>query len=241
MSERNQNNIATDHPSLGPGHDAVATRDRILEAAGEVFAERGYRDATVREICARAGANLASINYHFGDKERLYAEVFDRARCASHEAMERLAELAGHPAEDRLAAFVNAFLSKLLDRGRPTWHAKLMSREMIDPTAVLERMIEQSIRPQWEMLCGVVAELLGVPARSHAASMAAASVMGQCLHYHHTREVGARLCPGFYDRERIIAEVAQHVTTFSLCAMQGMRDRIERGEVPREWIVEVLP
>lgn len=238
MSERSPNNLATELSSTGAGHDAVATRERILEAAGEVFAERGYRDATVREICARAGANLASINYHFGDKERLYAEVFERARCTSNEAIERLAALAGQPPEVRLSAFVTAFLSKLLDRGRPTWHAKLMSREMIEPTSVLDRMIEQSIRPQWEMLCGVVSELMGVPARSHAAAMAAASVMGQCLHYHHTREVGARLCPGFYDREQIIAEVAQHVTAFSLSAMEGMRRRIRLGEVPSGWIEE---
>ena len=51
------------------------TRRQLLEAAGEVFAEAGYRDATVREICRRAGANIAAINYHFGDKEKLYAEV----------------------------------------------------------------------------------------------------------------------------------------------------------------------
>ena len=51
------------------------TRRQLLEAAGEVFAEAGFRDATVREICRRAGANIAAISYHFGDKEKLYAEV----------------------------------------------------------------------------------------------------------------------------------------------------------------------
>src|SRR5260370_32171647 len=51
------------------------TRRQLLEAAGEVFAEVGFRDATVREICRRAGANIAAVNYHFGGKEKLYTEV----------------------------------------------------------------------------------------------------------------------------------------------------------------------
>ena len=51
------------------------TRNRLLNAAGEVFAEKGFKSATVRAICDRAGANIAAVNYHFGDKEHLYSEV----------------------------------------------------------------------------------------------------------------------------------------------------------------------
>ena len=51
------------------------TRTRLLKAAAEVFAEHGYENATVRQICTRAGANVALVNYHFGDKLELYTEV----------------------------------------------------------------------------------------------------------------------------------------------------------------------
>jgi len=51
------------------------TEKRLLEAAGEIFAEHGYRAATIHQICQRAGANIAAVNYHFSDKEQLYHEV----------------------------------------------------------------------------------------------------------------------------------------------------------------------
>jgi len=55
--------------------DAASTRQRLVEAAAHIFAEQGFAGASVREICAKAGANVAAINYHFGGKEALFGEV----------------------------------------------------------------------------------------------------------------------------------------------------------------------
>ncbi len=213
------------NPSPGPDSqsDPLATRERILTSAGEVFAEVGFRAATVRDICHRAGANVAAINYHFGDKERLYTQVLEQARCFSEESF--WAEVKANSnasAEERLRSFIAAFVRKLLDKGRPSWHTKLMSREMIEPSASLDTMVARSIRPQLELLVGIVAEILHTPPELPAAYMCAASIIGQCLHYHHARAVTERLHPGFYDRPAITQEIAAHITEFSLWALRGM-------------------
>src|SRR5271156_4255485 len=110
------------------------TRHQLLEAAGEVFADVGFRDATVREICRRAGANIAAINYHFGDKETLYLEVLHYAH---GKALEKYPPLLGvtenAPPEKKLRAFVLSMLQRISDSGPTSWHGKLMSREMIEP------------------------------------------------------------------------------------------------------------
>ena len=73
--------------NMHPHRDSPAdTRQRLIEAAGEVFAERGFRAATIRDIVERAGANIAAVNYHFGDKENLYVEALS-ASCHQKEAL----------------------------------------------------------------------------------------------------------------------------------------------------------
>src|SRR5258706_7317681 len=96
------------------------TRQRLLEAAGEVFAEHVFRDATIREICERAKANIAAVHYHCGDKEELYAAVFSYARsCAVAGFDQQVPSVA--PPEERLRIFVRAVLTRFFDEGRPAW------------------------------------------------------------------------------------------------------------------------
>lgn len=203
-----------------------STRAKLITAAGEVFAEVGFRDATVREICARAGANLAAVNYHFRDKLGLYREVL---ACAGREAVTKYPPGAGvtesSPVADRLGAFVSNYLKRLFDQGRPAWHGKLMCREMIDPTEVLDDLTESFIRPQYQRLCGIVREVLGSSATEERVRLGAASVVGQCLFYKHAAAVLARLEPGWDPTGEGRDRLAEHITGFALAGLEGMRGR----------------
>src|SRR4029450_7600075 len=136
------------------------TRQRLLDAAADVFAAGGYRRATVAEICRRAGANIAAAHYHFGDKQGLYAAVFDYAlqRATSEEAN-------GGPeqpttAEDRLRVQVTSFVRRLLDPRRPAWIARLMAHELIEPSEVLDRLVRNRMRANHDQIADAVPELL---------------------------------------------------------------------------------
>ena len=207
---------------LTPPESAEDTRQRLLEAAGEVFAEKGFRSATVREICSRAGANVAAVNYHFGDKDRLYAAVL---KYAHRRALEKFPPSLGLPesasAEDRLKVFIRSFLYRVLDEGRPSWHGKLMTRELADPTAALDSLVEESIRPTYETLTGIIGEMLGKAASSDLRYFAN-SIVGQCVFYCHAAPVLERLAPGKFKSSEI-ERLAEHISQFSLCALRQPR------------------
>jgi TetR/AcrR family transcriptional regulator, regulator of cefoperazone and chloramphenicol sensitivity len=208
------------------------TRQRLLEAAGEVFAERGFRAATVREICHRAKANLAAINYHFGDKERLYTAVLQYTlRYARQKYFHPTLGLGAEAtAEERLRAFIHSFLLRLLDEGLPAWHGKLMVREMAEPTQALDVLVEEVIRPDAELLMSIVHELLGRDTDSRRVLRCAESIVGQCLFYEHCRPVIMRLDPDQTFTPQALEQLADHITRFSLAALKQFAQE-QQGEV----------
>ena len=210
-------------------HDQAATRQRLLDAAGEVFAAHGFRAATVRDICSVAGANVAAVNYHFGDKQRLYQAVFLYAHeCAMAKNAPPPPDRRGTP-EELLREFVAAFLRRVLDQGRPAWHGKLMSREMVEPTGVLDQLVEKAIRPQFALLSAIVRGLVGELPHERL-RRCCASVVSQCLFYHHARPVIARLFPELVFDDAEIEALADHVTTFSLAGLRAAARRPAAGK-----------
>jgi AcrR family transcriptional regulator len=205
-----------------PSSDS-ATRQRLIEAAGEVFADQGFRSATIRDICARAGANVAAVNYHFGDKERLYLSVLEHAHATSLSRYPPdLGTTGDSSPEERLRAFIRSFLLRLLDDGVPAWLGKLMAREMIEPTPALDDLVERVMRPLFRRLVGIVEDLAGDSADPERIRLCAQSVVGQCIFYRHAQECLLRLGPeAVCGRDRIEA-ISEHVVRFSLAAIRGL-------------------
>ena len=198
------------------------THARLLEAAGEIFADRGFRAATIREICERAKANVAAAHYHFGDKEALYLEVL---RSTAAEALKKYPPTldlpAGATAEDKLHAFVRSLLLRISDKGRPAWHGKLMAREMAEPTAALDALLNDIYQPLVARLEDIVRELTG--RADDEVLRCARSVLGQCLYYYHARQVIQRMTPQQKFEPADIELLAAHITRFSLAGLREYR------------------
>jgi AcrR family transcriptional regulator len=199
------------------------TEQRLLEAAGEIFAEYGYRAATVRQICEKAKANVAAVNYHFGDKDGLYLAVLRHLNKVHNEKNPTNSGLSFKATpEQKLRAFIAAMLHRMLDEDSPDWHMKLMAREMIEPTRALDAMVEESVRPLQQELEALVREFLGGNAEDEVVRLASLSVASQCVFYHHCRSIISRLFPEQeYGSPRSIDKLVEHVTRFSLAALHG--------------------
>ena len=118
-------------------------RTELLQAAGEIFAAEGYQNATVRKICQRAGANVAAVNYYFGDKERLYLEAVKHARQLIERRWPLPAWSAEVAPEARLKSFLETLLSRLLSPHTTEWQMRLLLREIIEPTGAGEQLVRK--------------------------------------------------------------------------------------------------
>ncbi len=201
-------------------------------AAGEVFAACGFRQATVREICRRARANLAAVNYHFRDKEGLYIAVLEDAH---RRALEKYPldspDYQALPAAGRLRVFIHHTVFKLFDEDISAHRFKLVAWEMIEPTAALDSLVANIIRPLEQRLHAIIRELLGPGATDEQVRFCELSIIGQCLHHRHAQAVILRLFPEQqYDPENL-RKLADHITKFSLHALQGLAGA-QKGKVP---------
>jgi AcrR family transcriptional regulator len=215
---------------------ADGTPDRLLAAATELFARQGFAGTSIRDIAARAGANVAAGHYHYGSKDGLYLQVLRAQFAQVRASLERRGATRSRPALRTasraeliglLSARVTAMLELLLGPP-PQPHGALLLREMSDPTDALPIIVGEFIRPQMQEMEAIVRRL--APAMGHAAvRRVVLSIVGQVLFYRFTLPamllvLGRRAYPRGFPRR-----IARHITLFSL----GGLERLAPARRPR--------
>lgn len=220
-----------------PRHvNGPVTREKLIEAAGEIFAEKGLHGASIRDITQRAGANIASVNYHFHDKFELYTLVLRQAH--QHIAAAMNQPLSAATPEGRIRQLLSAMLTSALDPARPSWHRVLLGRELFQPTPALD-LLNDFVRPPSQRLCEAMREIR--PDLSEQQLMlAASSVVAQCLFHVHHGHITRRMFPAVPTPAP--QTLVEHVVEFSLAALHGMpagpaqggrrRRAGQRGSIP---------
>jgi len=205
MAQRNENN---------------GTRERLLNEAEIQFAQRGYRDVSIRDITNAVHCNLAAVNYHFGNKKNLYLEVFrtrwmPRARRVQESFKESYAALAPSSLAGVVQALAQAFLEGPLTDEERVRHAQLMAREMAQPSDAFEVVADQVIRPFFGELADKLRPFLPAELGNEGLMLNVLSIFAQVLYFNFARITVSSIIGREYDRE-FRARLLDQIINFSL-------------------------
>ncbi len=205
----------------------LETHARLLNAAAQLFAARGFKDVTVREICRAAGANVAAVNYHFGDKAGLYRDVLNKAIAimrATTDAARQAGE--GRTPDERLRAYIRVFVRRVGGESDDCWIHRFMAREIADPTPALDRIAEQVIAPRLAYLQAILAEMLGRAPGDEIVLRCALGIQAQChtAMPHPIAARHARMAAHLPNDAAALERLAEHIADFSLAGVHRIRE-----------------
>jgi AcrR family transcriptional regulator len=225
-----------------PRPDGDATRLLLIETAGQVFAERGYAEATSKEICERAGTPLASVNYHFGSRDGLYEAVL----IAAHQQVVGLEDLmvAAGDIDDPVLKLrtVLKHLVRLATRAAAPWGFRVVLREVMTPSVAMPALIEKAIRPKAQFMLGLVSSAMGLPPEHPTVQRGLIFALLPCLAIMVVpKEVPAKLLPAIARESDGLAEELMCYVMAGLDAMAraqqkntGRRERPPARATTRE-------
>ena len=209
-----------------------STREHLLEAAGQVFAEKGFERSTAKEISERAGVNTAAVNYYFGGIEALYAAVLEEARnrIFSDQAIENAVAGKTDP-KAKLEAVFDLVVQTLLGPVSSSWVLRVLGRDLVTPTAASDAAKEKLILPRALILRRFVAELVDLPEDHPSVARACISIMAPfCMLILSDRRRIRRALPGLGLGPDDAPDMARHLVQFAIAGLEAVaRDARKRA------------
>lgn len=205
--------------------DGKETRLKLLNTACVVFAQKGYRDAKVAEICKQAGVNVASVNYYFGDKNNLYKEVWQHALDNHEEPV--FPESGALSPQDRLRIFVQTIIRNFTRKGEVEPFSRLYMMEMVNPTGLIQDAWHQTIEPRRRKLHAIIRDIVGPEAEELRIRFCELSIINQCRLFVTIKRSDLEYMLGEPLGAELIERLAVHITDFSLAGItaSGKSDR----------------
>lgn len=205
--------------------DGLERKALLLEAATQVFAEKGFRDTTIADICQDAHSNTASVNYYYGSKEELYAQVWKNAFDTVIEKYPPDKQISsdGKP-EDRLYAQIKSFLHRMLDSGELGYAGQILLMELANPTETIEHIKQDAIEPLRKRMTGILRQLLGSKASEQDIVFCAMSIIHQCMGFGFRHGTLPPLLRNI-KKDELVNALADHITAFSLAGVTAIKQK----------------
>ena len=163
---------------MGTPKDSEKTRAKLIEAAGQLFAERGFNGVTVRDIAKRSETHLSALNYHFRTKEALYREAILEACRSDSLSPEEREQMQTLDHEKALYVLVKETIRHYAEQKTSRWKTVIIYRECWDPSPVFEEVVKEYFKPETDFTAQIIGRVVGKPADSHAVSFAAIVLIG---------------------------------------------------------------
>jgi len=210
------------------GHQPSAneeTRWRLLQAATEVFAEVGYHAATTREISRRAGVNLASIHYYFGDKAELYREVFRLPFLSECNVFATL-DISQITVEEALHSFYQWFFPPVAEEDPMLkLFMRLHAREEAEPSGVLGDAMLQAFRPNHEKMQALLCREFGLKKPDSEVDRLTFAVLGLATVYFHNHMALAYFAAHLVDGQKSRETMAERLVSYAVALIEAERKR----------------
>lgn len=208
----------------GRREDGATTKAQILEAAGEVFAEKGFDRATGKEIAELAGSNSAAVNYYYGGIDGLYGQVLLEAhrRLLTYESLVTLAEGPGDPRE-KLRRLIGLLARAVTGSARSSWGLGVLGREILSPSPAFSVLLDKEILPKKLVVTTIVGEILGLPHDDPAVTRCALNIISPfAMLVVGNKQIFTRVLPGLNPAEpQTQNEIVEHFQRFAMAGLEA--------------------
>ena len=213
----------------GPGNKT--TRQRLLDAAGQVFAEKGFDRATAKEICEQAGINTAAVNYYFGGVDGLYVAVIEEARNRLLSTDALLAAVAGQAdAPAKLQAIAELVVRALAGPAASSWVLRVLGREVVSPSPALDALRERDAPLRMAILRDIVGQLMGLPADHPAVARGFITAIAPVwVLMIADRQMLKAVAPDFAFGPEDAASFVRHIVQFALAGLSAVGADVRKG------------
>lgn len=202
----------------------VDTKSRLVESAADLFAAKGYRSTTVAEICGKAGANIAAVNYHFGSKEGLYEEVWRHLMGLAEKSSPAPDD--GLSPDEYLRRIIRQRVAAIFDPGPAGRLPRILNLQLSSPAAETDRLMEKYLEPRLRKMEEAIGAILAAPPDSFATRSCAMSLQAQIIILNVCRRARERLFRNSSPTARELDELTDHIIAFSLGGIGAIRTRL---------------